>query len=30
MTTTGTIDLFDPAIYAKGMPHDNYARRSRA
>ncbi len=29
MTTTGTIDLFDPAIYAKGMPHDNYARLRR-
>jgi cholest-4-en-3-one 26-monooxygenase len=29
MTTTSAIDLFDPGIYAKGMPHEDFARLRR-
>ena len=29
MTTASAIDLFDPGIYAKAMPHDDYARLRR-
>ena len=29
MTTTDTVDLFDPGVYAQGMPHDVFATLRR-
>jgi cholest-4-en-3-one 26-monooxygenase len=29
MTTTNTVDLFDPGVYAQGMPHDVFATLRR-